>query len=161
MKYLIAIIAVVVVGNASAETCSGISNYKKSDGTVVKTDKCFVTIENNSGEALVAGEVVIRDTSSDDDFTVTTSATNGVFSKCMVTKAVASGAQGECQTKGYTDALRVSAFEGAISAGDSLVHSADAIGGKAATGAGAGDHIIGVALDAAAATAQIEAVLRF
>lgn len=67
-----------------------------------------VTLTNNSGGALVAGDVCIQDTSADEKVTTTTSAAS-VLKVFVAAESIASGAAGRFYESGYCPLVNVSA----------------------------------------------------
>lgn len=68
----------------------------------------IVTLTNNSGGALVAGDVCIQDTSADENVTTTTSAAS-VLKVFVAAEAIASAAAGKFYESGYCPLVNVNA----------------------------------------------------
>lgn len=105
----------------------------------------FVTLKNTSGGQLVAGDVVVIDTTlaNDNEFTTTTAQGDDMVLG-MVAETIADNGEGLVQTLGKTTALKVDGTTD-IAVGDFIgTFTAAGIGQKAA----AGDMAIAIALEA-------------
>lgn len=132
-------------------------------------EKRFIVVKNTNGAALVAGNIVVPDTTEDDGYSVATSSTVGESPLCVITEACAAGAVCKnCQTWGPGSVL----FDaGSTSGGDAAVagqpvYLATTNAGYASgfltvpTGADGFIQKIGSFLDAATASGSVEVFIQ-
>lgn len=124
-------------------------------------EKFFISVKNGSGGALVSGDVVILDVSADDGYTVTTSTTAGAVPHCVLAEACASLAMCKCQTYGLASDLNFTPDQNnAAAGGQAFISESQAGKSDAITSPAAGDRPIGVFMDAATATGDVEVFIQ-
>ena len=120
-------------------------------------EKFFISVKNVSGGALESGDVVILDTTEDDGYSVNTSTTAGAVPHCVLQEACADDAMCKCQTYGLISNLNFTPDQNnAVAGGQAFISESQAGKADAITSVGAGDRPIGVFMDAASATGDVE-----
>ena len=105
MKKLLAFILLAVMSLATVTLADvgPVGRSAKLDGKGAiqpgSTEKWFINVKNVSGGALLDGDVVVLDVTSDDGYSVTTSTTAGDTPVCVYAEACAAGAMCKCWTK--------------------------------------------------------------
>lgn len=124
-------------------------------------DNWFINVKNSSGATLAAGDVVILDETDDDGYSVDYTTTAGKFPHCVMNESCADGVVCECQTYGYRSDCNFTPDQNNAAAGAGMYIS-ESQSGKidAITSPAATDHAIGIFLDAATATGDVECFIK-
>lgn len=141
---------VIVTGNSFGPQVTtpisdsgGVTTVYANEGTLNTDEKRYVTMTNNSGGSVAAGDLVVYDANANGGFTTTT--TGGDDLVCgMAVESINNAAEGHIQIHGKTTSLKVNGTT-AIAIGDFITpYTSAGIGQKAA----AGDMAIAIALEA-------------
>lgn len=169
MKYLVMtlfFIAALYTNSALAIITAPYSNSFDATGTVKNRDRIVIRVRANSSTAIVKGQCVYYNTTSDDGITVDavpTTSGRAYMPACMALEAMAVGIDGDCLVFGYTDALLFDAVTTAV-AGEKVFCGSGTIGrfiAVASGSVGAYDRPVGQFLDASDASGSIEAFVNF
>jgi hypothetical protein len=127
-------------------------NYAKA---VQDVEKKFIKVK--AAAAIAQGQVVSLDLTADDGGTVVLGPTSGLAPICIATKAIASGALGECQTYGLFDYGAFDSTNSAAVAGDMMFMSTNNAGYISARSAKlASEKPLGFFYDAASASGSVQ-----
>lgn len=166
MKFLLALALTVFTVTAFADVgLVGRSVSVDGAGSLQSgsLEKFFINVKNQSGGALLDGDVVVWDSSNDDGYSVTTSATAGAVPACVLNEACAASALCECQTYGLktnvnfdvTNASSTAGFLAFISESNAGKVQAEALASYAAS-----DVPIGMFYDTVAASGDVEIFIK-
>lgn len=126
-------------------------------------EKWFINVKNVSGGALESGDVVVPDVTEDDGYSVNTSTTAGAFPLCVLDEACADDAMCRCQTWGIKTDVNFDSTNANATAGLQVFISENNAGDVQAEALGsyaAGDMPIGVFLDSASASGDVEVFIK-
>lgn len=157
LSILFAFTAIADIGPSNRSVAPDNTGAVSSD----KLDKYFITVKNQSGGALVSGDVVILDVANDDGYSVTSSTTAGAVPHCVLDESCADDAFCKCQTYGLkTDVNFTPDQNNAAAGGQAFLSETQAGKSDAITSVGAGDRPIGVFYDAASASGDVEVFIQ-
>jgi hypothetical protein len=118
----------------------------------------FVNVLNVSNGALVDGQPVVLDTTSDNEFSVTTSASVGARPHCVLNEACAIEKLCECQIRGRKSNVQFDSTSAVATVGQAIYMSQDNAGyvGSLSAAPAATDWKLGVALDSASSSGDLD-----
>lgn len=158
------VLCVFCMTSLYAEVClTGRSTTEDNTGAISGQEVCYVNVKNGLGSALAKGNVVILKASSEDGFTVTTSATAGQVPHCIMMEACADAKVCKCQTYGYADFVDFDVTNSTATAGNLVFISennaglvqAEALGSYAAS-----DVPVGVILETTSASEEVKVFIK-
>lgn len=124
-------------------------------------EKFYINVQNVSGGALSDGDVVIMDVTEDDGYGVNTSSTAGAVPHCILDEDCADDELCRCQTYGLkTNVNFTPDQDNAAAGGEAFISESQAGKVDAITSPGAADRPIGVFLDAATSSGDVELFIK-
>lgn len=167
MKKLMIILSVLLVATVAFADVGPVGRSAQLDATGAiqagSVEKWFINVKNVSGGALESGDVVVPDVTEDDGYSVNTSSTAGAQPLCVLDEACADDAMCRCQTWGLKTDVNFDVTNGNATAGELAFISENNAGdvqGEVLGSVAASDRPIGVFLDSAAASGDIEVFIK-